>query len=99
MKLKKVEELVLDTLEKYRATRRDDYLLYLVVLKRLGIDTRLQIQELFLNHKDYKLPAFESVTRCRRKIQETRQDLIDWSTAKIRKDKEEEFRAYSRKGV
>jgi hypothetical protein len=94
-----LEDIVLRALEKVKLARQDDFILYGIVLQSLGVNLNRPIKDLFLYHKEMRAPSFESVTRCRRKIQETRQDLIDCSTAKIRKDEEEEFRAYSRKGV
>jgi|LSQX01.2.fsa_nt_gb hypothetical protein len=92
-----LEDIVLRALEKFKLARQDDFILYGIVLQNLGVNLNRPIKDLFLYHKEMRAPSFESVSRCRRKITETRQDLIDWSTAKIRKDEEEEFRAYSRK--
>lgn len=94
---KNLEDIVLNALEKIKLARQDDFILYGVVLQSLGVNLNRPLKDLFIYHKEMGCPSFESVTRCRRKIQETRRDLIDCSTAKIRKDKEEEFRAWSRK--
>lgn len=94
-----IEDIVLKALEKVKLARKDDFILYGIVLQNLGVNLNRPIKDLFIYHKEMGCPSFESVSRCRRKITETRQDLIDWSTAKIRRDEEEEFIDYSRKGV
>lgn len=94
--IKGTEEVVLELLERNKVLRTDDFLLYCAVLKRIGIDTNKPFREIMINHKILGLPSFETVSRCRRKIQETRQDLIDWGTAVIRADEKEKFINYSR---
>ena len=45
-----------------------------------------------------KLPSFESITRCRRKMQAKNEELIDKKTEKIRKEEElKYFMEYGRK--
>ena len=94
-----LEDIVIKALEKVKLARKDDFILYGIVLQNLGVNLNRPIKDLFIYHKEMGCTSFESVSRCRRKITETRQDLIDWSTAKIRRDEEEEFIDYSRKGV
>ena len=96
MELKKVEEYVRQALQENKLTRESDFVLYGAVLKRMGINIALPLAELFGNSKKYRLPAMESVSRARRKIQETEQDLIDWNTAAYRADKQEDYLDYAR---
>lgn len=96
---KNLEDIVLNALEKIKLARKDDFILYGVVLQSLGVNLNRPLKDLFIYHKEMGCPSFESVTRCRRKISETRKDLIDCGTAKIRRDEQEKFRDYSRKGV
>lgn len=96
---KYLEETVLRVLENTKLARKDDFILYGLVLKELGIDVNKPIKDLFIYHKEMRAPSFASVTRCRRKIYEKRQDLIDWSTAKIRREEQDKFIEYSRSEV
>lgn len=91
MKLESVKDMVLSLLERYKIAQKDDYILYLLVLRELGINTKLPIQELFLNSKEYRLPSFKSVERSRRGIQRIRPDLKDKKTAIIRENEQEKF--------
>ena len=94
-----LEEIVLKSLEKFKLARKDDFILYGVVLQNLGVNLNRPIKDLFIYHKEMGAPSFASVTRCRRKIYEKRQDLIDWSTAKIRREEQDKFEEYSRSEV
>ena len=49
-----------------------------------------------LNHKEYGLPAIASIMRARRKVYEKYPYLKPEKVTKYRKDKEEEYREYSR---
>lgn len=99
MNKKKNESLVLEILERYRETRSDDYKLYLVVLHRLGINTKMSLQEFYLNYKKYKAPSFKTIERNRRHIQKIRQDLVDCKTAVFRAKEQEDYIDYNRSGI
>ena len=75
--LYKVEGLVKNILETYEDTRNDDFVLIYRVYKE--INESAMVRELFfevmLNHKKYGLPAFESITRARRKLQAEYEEL------------------------
>ena len=77
MKLDKVENIVKKVLEEYPDSRNDDFVLIYRVYKE--INESAMIRELFcevmLNHKEYGLPAFESVSRARRKLQAEHEEL------------------------
>jgi hypothetical protein len=51
------------------------------------------------HHKFYNLPAFESITRARRKLQALYPTLKDNVVAELREEKEEEFKIYARERV
>lgn len=95
---KNVEEKVLKVLEKYPVTRKDDwFLIYAVNLEYNADIKNMSYADVMRYHKELGLPSYKSITRARRKIMETRQDLIDWKTAVIRAEEKEEYKEYSRK--
>lgn len=98
-KLKKTEDIVLDILEANIRARKDDFVLYGAVLKRLGVDLRQSLAEFLASAKQSKMPSFETVTRCRRHIQELRLDLTDSKVAIAREENEERFREYNLTGI
>lgn len=57
---------------------------------------REPFHHVMLNHKDYKLPAIASIMRARRKVYERYPYLNPKNIKKLRKDKEEEYKEYSR---
>lgn len=100
MKIKRTEEIVLDCLINNVRSRKDDFILYGAVLKRLGIDLNTSLYTFLATAKSYfKAPSFETVTRCRRHIQELRPDLTDGKTAIMREDTQEEFKHYNLTGI
>lgn len=96
MKVKNVEPLVLETLERNPITREDDFILYGAVLKKMGVNLNESLSSFLARAKKCNLPSFESVTRCRRHITELRQDLKDAKTAVEREIKQEEYINYNR---
>lgn len=96
-KLKNLENIVTRILEKVQKTREDDFLLTLSAYCIINPQIKsMSFVDVMQQHKELGLPSFESVTRCRRKVQETRQDLIDWKQAVIRADEREKFENYSK---
>jgi len=97
MKLKTLEEDVLKILTKYERTRSDDFDLIYAVYCTMNKDIKnMTFAEVMLHHKELGLPSFESITRCRRKICETQQDLINWNTAVVRAEEREKFEDYAK---
>ena len=99
MKLDKTENIVKYVLTTYKDTRDDDFVLIYRVYKEIneGAMIRELFCEVMLNHKEYGLPAFEGVTRARRKLQKDYPELRPSETiGKFRKQQEEEYRQYSR---
>lgn len=96
-KMKQLEELVLTALEKYSVARQDDFVLYGAVLKLMGVPIATQTIAQFLSTaRKNNIPAFESVSRCRRHIQEQRKDLIDVRTAIARNELQADFKNYNK---
>lgn len=94
----KVEGLVKNILEIYEDARNDDFVLIYRVYKE--INESAMIRELFcevmLNHNKYGLPAFEGVSRARRKLQAKYEELRPNETIKeIRKQQEEKYKEYA----
>lgn len=99
--LKKLEPIVLKALEENEDARKDDFILYYRVLKSLMLPIESMSVEIFLNmaKSDLKAPPFESVTRCRRHIQELRPELKHIKTAIAREEKTEEYKEYNLSGI
>lgn len=103
MRIKVLENKVLKVLEENEEARKDDFVLYGAVLIETGIydkfremqDGKPTLISFLINAKQLKAPAFESVSRCRRHIQELRQDLKDTKTAIKREEAEEEYKQYN----
>ena len=104
MEFSSLEELVQRYLEQVPSTRSDDFMLYFFVAADIYGDNgfnpspgetdmlNLKIGDFIMNHNFYGLPAFESVTRARRKIQSNHPELCDEKTKELRAKREEEFR-------
>lgn len=96
MNIKTTEVLVLDCLQKNVRTRKDDFILYGAVLKRMNLDLNTSIAFFLQYHKELKLPPFATVIRCRRKLQNKYPELNDVDMVNIRKSEEEKFINYAR---
>lgn len=84
--LYKLEDIVKDVLTRDILSRSDDFILiyrvYLAINEKAVI--REPFYELMLNHKLYKLPVFESITRARRKVQKEHPELANKKTVEKR---------------
>lgn len=89
-----LEPLVQKVLEKYPQTRSDNFMLYEKVLGHF-IDTNMSLKDVFKNHVVLGIPALESITRCRRKLQERDASLRDPKAYEIREKEEKEYIDYS----
>lgn len=96
--LYKVEDIVKDILTRYEDTRSDDFILIYRVYQSINENAviREPFYKIMLNHKEYRLPAIASVMRARRKVYEKYPYLKPERVTKLRKDKEEEYKEYSR---
>lgn len=89
MKIEKTEVYVKKALEKRPETRDDDNLLYLDVIEQINPAlTNVNFKLNFATAKSQKLPAYETITRCRRKLQEQYPELAE--TEEARKAREEQ---------
>lgn len=93
-KINTIHNKVLHILKDNPATRADDYVLILEVLKEY-IDTDMSIETLLLNHSVLGIPSIETITRARRKLQEEYPYLVDEDAKRIRKKEEKEFKDYA----
>lgn len=104
MKLKNIESMVLKIMQRYEATRSDDFVLIYAVYREIAIHNEICFNmpltdsfcDMMMNHKKYGFPSFESVTRTRRKIFETYPELKPKKITKERKKAEEEYKEYSK---
>lgn len=85
-RLNKLETVVKMVLEEFEETRSDDFKLIYSVYRELDFahTTRELFYEIMMNHDLYKLPPFESITRCRRKIQKNHPELANEKTKEKR---------------
>lgn len=94
--LQTIENTVLSILEENPKARSDDYILMVCVCEKVCPELMNYPFWLVMeNHYENNLPNWESVTRCRRKIQEKRPDLVAPKTAKNRHKKEKKYREYA----
>lgn len=94
MKLNTLESTVEDLLRTYPQLRGNDRKLYLAYLWKKGYALGVTIKDFF---NDDSYPSYESVTRCRRKLQEFYPELLpDAKTQQKRKENEERYLDYAR---
>lgn len=98
IKLTKLEPVVRNVLKTYPDTRNDDFILIFAVYREMNLKdiTREPFWDIMLNHADYKLPSFESITRCRRKIQKEHPELSNKKTQKKRLKATADYIEYNR---
>lgn len=103
MDIETLEDKVRDILEDNESARADDMTLYAeYVYRRLrGEDLGLGWLVKVFSDRRYRImkgiAGFESVSRCRRKIQEKDPELRpEKEVIKIRKEEEKKYRAYAR---
>lgn len=94
-RISKYENLVLCILLDKEEARADDKYLYYWVLREEGFSTHISIENYLLGNSSY--PNYDSITRCRRKLQEKYPELRPAKNEQIRREEaEEDFRAYAR---
>lgn len=96
-RIKRVEVTVLQVLSENENARGDNYVLIYEVLTRMNPDIRgLSFDYVMFNHKKFKLPSFESITRARRKVQAEYENLRPTQAIqKTRKEEEQEYINYA----
>lgn len=95
--LYKVEDIVKDILTRYEDARKDDFVLIYRVYQSINENAviREPFYHVMLNHLEYKLPAFSSITRARRKILKDHPELADEKVQVAREEKESEYIDYA----
>lgn len=94
--------LVKGILEEYPDTRNSDNILYVRVCEQIGREHGININKMsmpffLLNLKDYNMPQYETVGRCRRKLQAEYPELqADANVEAQRELNEADFKAYAR---
>lgn len=69
-KLGKVLSIVENVLAENEMARNDDFFLFYQVCLKLGINmNKITARDLFVSHNTLDVPSYESVSRCRRKLQ------------------------------
>ncbi len=96
-RINQIEPLVEEALMHNKECRGDNFILYLEVLKKF-IDTNLSLKDVFLNHKILGIPSLETITRCRRKLQERNPELRDENASRIRANEEAKYEEYAMEG-
>lgn len=94
-KINTTHNTVLRILETKPETRSDDWLLILEVWKEY-ISTEISVESLFTHHIELGIPNFETIRRCRQKIQSKFPHLVNEEAKAIRKQEEAEFREYAK---
>lgn len=93
--LKRMQDKVEWCLETYPKTRENDRVLIGTVYTRFyGVDIMTPLRDILL---DEELPSFESIRRCRQKVQELREDLrASAEIEQMRLDAQQNFIEYAR---
>ena len=92
----KLEEVVLAVLEESELARKDDaYMIACVIEKIRPYITNRSVSYVLTHAKELQLPPFESITRCRRKLQQRNPELRDNKTADARFEETSEYQKYA----
>jgi len=90
---KNIEELVYKALVDKPETRKDDYKLIHAVLNNF-VDDKMSLEAVMLHHTELGLPSLETITRCRRRLQEKDLTLVDPNAKKFRQKETKEILDY-----
>ena len=91
-----IEPIVERALIENELAREDNFVLYVEVLKSFVKVNELTFEELCLNHIALGVPSLETITRCRRKLQEKHPELVSEKAKEIRENEEELHLEYAR---
>ena len=94
-KLLKLDKVVEEILEKEELARKDDCILILCVVQELAPELAGSTFEYVMFNAKSRGISFESITRCRRKIQRKRPELADKETELARQKEQLEYMEYS----
>lgn len=99
MQIEKVETLVRRALERNKSAREDDNILYIDVIYQINpAYVNVNFRTNFMNARKLGLPAFESVSRARRKLQAENEELRGSSeNQKAREERQLDMFEYSLK--
>lgn len=95
-KLKNIEPKVQRILEEYPASRKSDATLVKIFYNEVVDVNTLSFATICDHQEDLGLPSWESIRRCRQKVQAKRPDLVDPSTAKRRRKLIEDYEEYAK---
>lgn len=99
MKLKNIEPMVLEILQRSEEARKDDFKLYYFVLRMCKVNTKISVEQFFWNMnkvaKAYNVPSFKSIERIRRKVQGDYPELKDKETDTARINEQAEYIRYN----
>ena len=96
-KMKYISKITKDVLEEDEKARIDDFHLYSKVIRKTNPEIRELNIHICLEHaKNFSLPPFSSVTRCRRKIFEKYPELCPENIRKIRNNEANQYKIWSR---
>ena len=96
MELNRIADIVKAILEEDKLAREDDcYLMLKVLEKTHPEEVGKRFSEVMLNAKRNKI-NFESIRRCRQKVQEKNPQLKNIKTAEAREAEQEEYLEYVR---
>lgn len=95
--LYKLEDVVKEVLTNFEETRTDDFKLIYAVYREIDFThtTRELFYEMMMNHKEYNLPPFESITRARRKVQKKHPELANKKVQEARYNETAEYIDYA----
>lgn len=93
-KIKNIESKVEYLLRKKPETRVDDFVL-ICEFKDTFFEGYSLIQ-CFLSHKELDFPSCETITRCRRKLQQKYPELAKEQIVELRNEKVKEFKEYAK---
>lgn len=93
--LYKLEDIIKEILEKdYRARKDDAYLIFLVIQRTHPYMAGTTFANVMFNAKSNKI-NFESIRRCRQKVQAKHPELKDEKTANARYEEQSEYERYA----
>ena len=95
-KIKTIEPKVIAILEQKPRTRGDDWLLLKEFYNEIIDTSALSFATVCEHHNELGLPSFETIRRCRQKVQANRLDLVDPTTAKQRRKLIDDYKEYAK---
>lgn len=97
-KLYKVEDIVYQVLKEVPEARKDDFVLVAEVYNRIQpLINNVSFNQVMLAHKELGLPYFESISRCRRRLQNIFEELRPSKEVQEARDEEQlVYREYAR---